>query len=142
MKSGVFSDEKCKKTVLALSNGKIVYKGYRPNLDEEAMCTMLVIHNKRTGKIKLVQAERWDVTPVLDRNLNIDPRLEVDKLATLNKQFGSKRVKRRTELREKMKISDESVKEILENTVSSKISLQLIADLGLTTLLTQFYTFF
>ena len=121
MKSGIYHDEKQGKTVLALSNGNIVYKGYRPNLNTEPMSTMLVIHNKKTGKIKLVQAERWDVAPVLDRNLNANQDVGVDKLAALNKQFGSKKVKRRTELHEKMKISGESVKELLEKTVSSKI---------------------
>lgn len=119
MMSCLYSDERCGETVLALSNGKIVYKGYRPSLDKEPMCTMLAIHKKRTGTIKLVRAERWDVAPVLDRNLNYDQSLEIDKIATLNKQFGSKKVKRRTELHEKMRISGESVKDLLEKTVSN-----------------------
>lgn len=120
MKCGIFSDEKCGKTVLALSNGKIVYKGYRPDVEKEPMCTMLAICDKITGKIKLIQAERWDVAPVLNRSLDNSQYLDNDKIATLNKQFGSKKVKRRTELHEKMKITGESVKELLEKTVSSK----------------------
>ena len=120
LKSSVFSDEKCGKTVLALSNQKIVYKGYRPNLEEEASCTMLVIHNKRTGKVKLVQAERWNVAPVLDRNLNIDNDLEVDKIARLNKQFGTEKAKRKIIKDEKSKSNDEFVKSILEKHASGK----------------------
>ncbi|XP_043463694.1 uncharacterized protein LOC122499416 [Leptopilina heterotoma] len=120
MKCGLFSSNKqCGKTVLALSNGKIVYKGYRPDVDKEPMCTMLAIRDKITGKIKLIQAERWNVAPVLNRNLNNDHYTDTDKIATLNKQFGSKKVKRKTELHEKMKISGESVKELLEKTVSN-----------------------
>lgn len=112
------TNKQCEKTVLALSNGKIVYKGYRPDVDKEPMCTMLAIRDKLTGKIKLIQAERWDVAPVLNRNLNNnDHYTDTDKIATLNKQFGSKKVKRKTELYEKMKISGESVKELLEKTV-------------------------
>lgn len=120
MKCGIFSNEQCEKTVLALSNGKIVYKGYRPNVDKEQMCTMLAIRDKITGKIKLIQAERWDVAPVLNRNLNNDNYASTDKIATLNKLFGSKKVKRKTELHEKTKISGDSVNELLEKTVSSK----------------------
>ncbi|KAJ8672907.1 hypothetical protein QAD02_004168 [Eretmocerus hayati] len=119
MECGVFKDEKKNKTVLALSNGQVVYKGYRPDLGKELTYTMLAIHNKRTGKIKLVQAERWDVAPVLDEHIDNSNHDDIDKLAELNKQFGSKKVKRRTEQYERMKVNVDSVKEQLEQTVSN-----------------------
>lgn len=107
--------------MLALSNGQIVYKGYKPNMDQDLMRTMLVLHNRRTGKVRLVQAERWQVTPILDKKLEADNTTTIDeKISMLNKQFGSKKVKRRTEQLEKMKVNVDFVKEQLEQTVLSK----------------------
>ncbi|XP_012273280.1 uncharacterized protein LOC105695866 isoform X2 [Orussus abietinus] len=118
MDCNLFYDERKKKTTLALSNGQVVYKGYKPNVDKELTYTMLAIHNKKTGKIRLVQAERWQVVPVLDTKLEIVEDTNTDKIAMLNKQFGSKRVKRRTEQFERMKVNVDSVKDRLEESVS------------------------
>lgn len=121
MSSGLYYDHKRKKTTLALSNGQIVYRGYKPDMSADLMRTMLVLHNKRTGKIRMVQMERWHVTPVLNGAAvddNIDK--EENKIAMLNKQFGSKRVKRRTEQYERLQVDVETIKEQLEQTVSSK----------------------
>ena len=125
MKCGLYKDEKKKKIVLAMSNGQVVYKGYRPDLDKELTYTMLAIHNKKTGKVRLIQTERWDVAPVLDEHVDNANDDEIDKTAALNKQFGSKKVRRRTEQYEKMKINLDNVKEQLEKTVSSKFLLHL-----------------
>ncbi|XP_031780208.1 uncharacterized protein LOC100117398 [Nasonia vitripennis] len=119
MKCGLYNDEKKKKTVLAMSNGQVVYKGYRPDLNKELTYTMLAIHNKKTGKVRLIQAERWDVAPVLDEHVDDTNDDNVDKTAELNKQFGSKRVKRRTEQYERMKVNVDNVKDQLEKTVSN-----------------------
>lgn len=124
MKCGLYTDEQKNKTVLAMSNGQVVYKGYRPDLSKEMTYTMLAIHNKKTGKVRLIQAERWDVAPVLDEHINNSPDDELDKTAALNKQFGSKKVKRRTEQYEKMKINVDNVKEQLEKTVSSEFDFE------------------
>ncbi|XP_043521671.1 uncharacterized protein LOC122534771 [Frieseomelitta varia] len=120
MSCGLFYDQNKKKTVLALSNGEIVYRGYKPDTSEDPMCTMLVLHNKRTGKVRLVQIERWQVAPVLEKSAIKDINSTVDdKVVTLNKEFGSKKIKRRIEQYEKLKVNVESVKEHLEQTVSN-----------------------
>lgn len=119
MKCGIYHDEKVKKNVLAMSNGQMVYKGYRPDLSRELNCTLMAIHNKKTGKVRLVQTERWNVAPVLDKYVEDNDDDGIDKTAALNKQFGSKKMKRRTEQYEKMKINPENVKDQLELTVSS-----------------------
>ncbi|KAK1128821.1 hypothetical protein K0M31_019965 [Melipona bicolor] len=120
MSCGLFYDQNKKKTVLALSNGEIVYRGYKPDTSEDPMCTMLVLHNKRTGKVRLVQIERWQVAPVLENPAVEDINSAVnDKIVTLNKEFGSKKAKRRIEQYEKLKVNVESVKEHLEQTVSN-----------------------
>ncbi|XP_043667245.1 uncharacterized protein LOC122628737 isoform X3 [Vespula pensylvanica] len=93
MSCGLFYDKQKEKKLLALSNGQIVYKGYTPDNKQQFMQTMLVLHNKKTGKIRLVQAERWS--------------------------FGSKKVKRKTEQFERMKINVNAVKDDLEKTVSN-----------------------
>ncbi|KAL6264944.1 hypothetical protein P5V15_005040 [Pogonomyrmex californicus] len=120
MSCGLYRDQKNDKTVLALSNGHIVYKGHRPDCKKESTRTMLVLHNKKTGKVRLFEAERWQVTPVLEKPDVEDNKNDVDeKIIILNKQFGSKKVKRRTEQFEKLKVNVDSVKEQLEKTVSN-----------------------
>lgn len=120
MSCGLFHDQKDDKTVLALSNGHIVYKGYRPDCEEKTR-TMLVLHNKRTGKVRLFEAERWQVTPVLEKPDVEDDKDDIDaKNIILNKQFGSKKVKRRTEQFERLNLNIDSVKEELEKSVLSK----------------------
>ncbi|KYM99324.1 PREDICTED: uncharacterized protein LOC108776851 [Cyphomyrmex costatus] len=116
---GLYREQKNNKTVLALSNGHIVYKGYRPDCKKESIRTLLVLHNKRTGKARLFEMERWEVTPVLDKSEDEDNNSDIDKIMILNKQFGSKKVKRRTEQYEKLQVNVESVKEDLEKAVSS-----------------------
>lgn len=118
MSCGLFYDQGKKKRTLALSNGQIVYRGYKPDTGQDLMRTMLVLHNKKTGTVRLVQAERWQVTPVLEKPVISESDVTTDqKISILNKQFGSKRVKRRTEQLEKMRVNVESVKEQLEQTV-------------------------
>ncbi|XP_012231582.2 uncharacterized protein Polr1E [Linepithema humile] len=120
MSCGIFHDQKEGKTILALSNGHIVYKGHRPDTTQESTRTMLVLHNKRTGKIRLFEAERWQVTPILDKPSVEDNKNDIyEKTIILNKQFGSKKVKRRTEQFEKLKVNVDSVKDQLEKTVSN-----------------------
>ncbi|XP_071557903.1 DNA-directed RNA polymerase I subunit RPA49 [Temnothorax nylanderi] len=120
MSCGLFHDQKDDKTVLALSNGHIVYKGYRPDCEKESTRTMLVLHNKRTGKVRLFEAERWQVTPVLEKPGVGDSKDNAEEnTIILNKQFGSKKVKRRTEQFEKLKVNVDSIKEQLEKTVSN-----------------------
>ncbi|XP_043276113.1 DNA-directed RNA polymerase I subunit RPA49-like [Venturia canescens] len=119
MDCGVYYDKKKQNTVLAMSNGQIVYKGYRPDSEKELTYTMLAIHSKRTGKIKLIQAERWEVAPVLDKQVQIDETLSnTEKIGALNKQFGSKKIKRRTELHERLRINISSAQEQLEKSVA------------------------
>ncbi|XP_003399797.1 uncharacterized protein LOC100645462 [Bombus terrestris] len=120
MSCGLFYDQNKKKTMLAMSNGQIVYRGYKPDTSQDLMRSMLVLRNRRTGKVRLVQVERWQVTPVLEKPAVEDNKgFEDDKIAKLNKQFGSKKVKRRTEQYERLKVNVESVKEQLEQTVSN-----------------------
>lgn len=114
-----------------MSNGQIVYRGYKPDTSQDLMRSMLVLRNRRTGKVRLVQVERWQVTPVLEKPaVEENKGAEDEKIAKLNKQFGSKKVKRRIEQYERLKVNVESVKEQLEQTVSSKeLSLQMFYDI-------------
>lgn len=120
MKVGLFRDpNKDNKTLLAMSNGKMVYKGYRPDPDQEMTYTMLAIRNKVTNKVRLVKAERWMLGPVLDKEPESSEVLGTNKINTLNKQFGSKKARRRTEQYEKMKVDDDTAKEYLEKSIAS-----------------------
>lgn len=123
MQVGLFRDpQENNKTLLSMSNGQMVYKGYRPDQTKEHTYTMLAMRNKTTGKVKLIQAERWLLGPVLDKEANTDDVLDKDRiihLNALNKQFGSKKAKRRTEQYEKMQVNAEDVKEDLEKSVAN-----------------------
>ena len=112
MSTGLFYDPKKQKTMVALSNGQIVYRGYKPDTSQDLMRTMLVLHNRKTGKVRLVQVERWQVNAVLGKPIADNKKSADDEnIATLNKQFGSKKAKRITEQYERMKINVDSVKE-------------------------------
>ncbi|XP_078050199.1 uncharacterized protein LOC144476819 [Augochlora pura] len=118
MDCGLFYDPQKSRRTLALSNGQIVYRGYKPNTSQDLMRTMLVLHNKKTGKVRMVHVERWQMTPVLEKPvIDNGSTTTVEKVTMLNKQFGSKKVKRRTEQLEKMKVNVDFVKEQLEQTV-------------------------
>lgn len=117
---GLFRD-KNEETVLAMSNGQSVYKGTRPTFDEQPLRTMLLLHNKVTGKARLLEAERWLVCPVLDKpTVDKDTDDTEEKIAILNKQFGSKQVRRKTEQFERMRMSVDAIKDQLEKSASSK----------------------
>lgn len=119
MSCGLYRDQKKNKSVLALSNGHIVYKGYKPDPKEQLTRTLILLHNKRTGKVRLVEAEKWQVSPVLQKPVIEENKNDTEKkIATLNKQFGSKKVKRKTERYEKMQLDVSSVQEQLEKSVS------------------------
>ncbi|KAI4500073.1 hypothetical protein M0802_004943 [Mischocyttarus mexicanus] len=117
---GLFHDKQKNKKLLAVSCREMVYKGYKPDDKQQLMRTMLVFHNKRTGKVRLVEAERWSVNAVLDKQVVKNSTNTGDeRIALLNKQFGSKKAKRKTEQYERMKINVDAVKDDLEKTVSN-----------------------
>ncbi|KAH0945216.1 hypothetical protein HN011_011714 [Eciton burchellii] len=122
MSCGLFHDETKDKTLLALSNGQTVYKGYKPDSEKDSR-TMLVLHNKKTGKVRLVEAEQWQVNPVLEMAINEENNIEnndmendIEKIdqTTLNK-FKSRKSVRRAELSKF--INDDDEKGELEETV-------------------------
>lgn len=121
MSCGIFHDQKKNKTILALSNGQMVYKGYKPDSKEQLTRKMLLLYNKNTGKIRLIETKLWHVSPVFQKPVTEkNENSTEDKIATLNKQFGSKRVKRRTEEYEKFKKAVNTMKDQLEKSALSK----------------------
>ncbi|CAD6217859.1 GSCOCG00011397001-RA-CDS [Cotesia congregata] len=116
MKCGLFYDEREKKSLLGISNNHVVYKGHRPK--NQLTYPMLAIHNKKTGKIKLIQAERWLVFPTTKKQLISNKNNEDNQNNLLNKEFGSKKVKRRTIQNSKMQVSIDAVQDQLAETVS------------------------
>ncbi|XP_074099984.1 uncharacterized protein LOC141528046 [Cotesia typhae] len=116
MKCGLFYDEREKKPLLGISNNHVVYKGHRPK--NQLTYPMLAIHNKKTGNIKLIQAERWLVFPTTKKQLISNKNSEDNQNNLLNKEFGSKKVKRRTIQNSKMQISIDAVQDQLAETVS------------------------
>lgn len=120
LECGFFHDKKENRKVLAVSNGRVVYKGYKPDPDKQMTQTYIAIHNKNTGKIRMIQTERWNLVPVLDR-LVMKEHDETDqaKIVRLNKLFGSKKSIRKTELYERMQINVESMKDQLKQSAEN-----------------------
>lgn len=102
-----------------MSNDNLVYKGIRPEHNKEMTYTMLAVHNKKTGKIRLIQAERWHVSPVLAQNIDLNIG-EKNMLYELNSQFAIKKVQRKTEQRQKMNIDVNDTKDDYELKAASK----------------------
>uniref|UniRef100_A0A6M2DJV2 Putative dna-directed rna polymerase i subunit rpa49 n=1 Tax=Xenopsylla cheopis TaxID=163159 RepID=A0A6M2DJV2_XENCH len=85
--------------------------------------TMLAIKNKKTNKIRLIEINKCNLAPILKDSLdmNLEHKSKKEMLSILNKTFGSKRTKRRTEIREHMAINVEEVKEQLEKTIQKTV---------------------
>lgn len=96
----------------------MVYKGSKPDSEKELLNTMIGIYNKKTGKVRLVSCEHWELAPVLGKITQTRTDFHDGAIAALSKEFGSKKVKRRTEQYEKMQIDIDSVKEKLESIVA------------------------
>jgi len=127
MSCGLFHDETKDKTLLALSNEQITYKGYKPDSEKDSVRTMLVLHNKKTGKVRLVEAERWQVTPVLEMPINEENNMQNNDIKEKDKKieevilnkFKSKKSVRKSELFKNSKVNNDT-KEELEETVLGK----------------------
>lgn len=71
---------------------------------------------------------KCNLVPVLKDSLDmqLQHKSKKEMLSLLNKTFGSKRTKRRTELKEHMAVNVDEIKEQLEKTIQSKISLKFV----------------
>lgn len=91
--------------------------------DDEFYNNCLLILDKNTGKMKLIQIDQCTVRPVLLKDCQVNTSFvsaSESSVLELNKQFGSKRTKRLTEQRERLTMNIEAVKDQLEETVTGK----------------------
>ncbi|GLV39617.1 RNA polymerase I subunit E [Carabus blaptoides fortunei] len=120
LQCAAYLNPKTNKTVMALATNKMLYTGEEDT--ENNLCyTLLTIRNKKTNKIRLVpvnmvslNVEMPKINALLDNTLN-NSQISV---RDLNKQFGSKKTKRRTEQMERMKLNVSNVEEELKQTVA------------------------
>jgi len=127
MSCDLFHDETKNKTLLALSNGHTVYKGYKPNTENNSIRTMLVLHNKKTGKVRLIEAERWQVSTQIKTPINENNNMENHDMEKKDeeseqielKKFKSRKSLRNSELSKNIEFNND-VKKELEETISSK----------------------
>ncbi|KAJ3665716.1 hypothetical protein Zmor_001198 [Zophobas morio] len=115
-----------KTTIVGVATKNILYTGEITKDDETADLNnrFLLISNRKTGKVRLVAVDTAVVTPqcqpkkssdVTDSS-TLNPN---NSISQLNKEFGSKKIKRITEQRERLKMNIEDVQEQLEQTVAS-----------------------
>ncbi|KAL3275820.1 hypothetical protein HHI36_020564 [Cryptolaemus montrouzieri] len=112
---------KSNKKLLAAYTNKMLYLG-EIGSEEDLQYNFLVIRNHKSNKVRLVNLDHVSLKPCINRvNGLADSSITNEKITTseLNKQFGSKRTKRNTEQKERLKLDIENVKEQLEQTVSA-----------------------
>lgn len=109
--------------LVGVENEKMLYMGKVE--EDEIHNNYLMVHNKNTGKIMLLQVDKATASPVVYKKENIlsSPVASnrLSSVADLHKQFGSKATKRLTEQRERLTMNIDAVKDQLEKTVSGKI---------------------
>ncbi|KAJ8977976.1 hypothetical protein NQ317_008169 [Molorchus minor] len=118
LKSAVYKT-KDKKTVVGVANNNMIYTGIVDNKND-LYNNFILIHNRKNGKVRLIQTDCCTVSPILEKNniLDISTKSANNSVSELNKQFGSKKTKRNTEQQERLKMNIDTVKEQLERTVS------------------------
>lgn len=92
--------------------------------DDESYNNFILVHNKRKGKIRLVQVDHCIASPkIMNKNFSSSPIISKTEssLSDLHKEFGSKATKRLTEQRERLTMNIDAVKDQLERTVSGKL---------------------
>lgn len=111
---------------VAAATENMIYHG--PVNRDELFNTFVAIRNKKKNKIRLVAVDHVTLSPLFKGQedlLNTTTGTTELTTSELNKQFGSKRIKRQTEQRERMKMDIENVKEQLEQTVADvKVDVQ------------------
>lgn len=110
-------------TVVAVENLK-THILYASDVDrkENLLTPFICVHNKRTNKMRLVQSDVVTLAPYFKKNednLNITVTDYQKSTSELNKEFGSKRSKAKTEQNERLKMNIDVVKEQLERTVAN-----------------------
>ncbi|KAJ8925362.1 hypothetical protein NQ315_009192 [Exocentrus adspersus] len=110
------------KRIAGVTNGSLLYTGLI-DTDNDLYNNFLLVHNKVTGKVRLIQVDCCTVSACLDKKNNnimdVSEASASNSITELNKQFGSKRSKRSTEQRERLNMDINTVKEQLEETVSN-----------------------
>ncbi|XP_067012286.2 DNA-directed RNA polymerase I subunit RPA49 isoform X1 [Anabrus simplex] len=104
------------------STDGIVYKGSEAPHDTKICRTLMAIRNKKTNNIRLIEVDSVQLAPVLpdddQKEANVSALQDDIGLSTLHKTFGSKRIKRRTELRERMLFEVETMANQLNEAAS------------------------
>ncbi|XP_026474098.1 uncharacterized protein LOC113377873 [Ctenocephalides felis] len=102
-------------------SNNIMYKGIVEHFQNTV--TMMAIKNKKTNKVRLIEMNKCNLVPVLKDSLDmqLQHKSKKEMLSLLNKTFGSKRTKRRTELKEHMAVNVDEIKEQLEKTIQTTV---------------------
>ncbi|RZB66621.1 DNA-directed RNA polymerase I subunit RPA49-like, partial [Asbolus verrucosus] len=107
-------------TIVAAATNEILYTGSINRDDDDSVNRFLLISNKKTGKVRLVPVDIAILAPQLNQKEgDVVDNANANSLNILNKEFGSKRIKRITEQRERLKMNINDVKEQLEKTVEA-----------------------
>ncbi|XP_031331747.1 uncharacterized protein LOC116162283 [Photinus pyralis] len=82
--------------------------------------TFIGICNKKKTKIRLIAADFATLSPRFDESRELNKSIErlQSTHSQINKSFGSKRAKKKTEQQERMKVDIEAIKDQLEKTVA------------------------
>lgn len=119
----LMDDTTKRKTAVAALDG-LLYAS-EENIDN-LLKTVLLIRDKSTGKVRLIESNTADMKPILQINTKV---LQDTSLLELSRKFGSKKQKKQMEQKEKFKVKTEIVTEqmlnITENISEEKLDMTL-----------------
>ncbi|XP_008196560.2 DNA-directed RNA polymerase I subunit RPA49 [Tribolium castaneum] len=118
LKTAIFRENR--DTIVAAASKKLLYTGrVSGDQDQDLHKRFLLISNRRTGKVRLVAVDSVILSPQFpEKNRGSISEKNVNSVNKLHKAFGSKKIKRITEQRERMKMNIDDVREQLEQTVA------------------------
>ncbi|XP_044264258.1 DNA-directed RNA polymerase I subunit RPA49-like [Tribolium madens] len=133
LKTAIFKQNQA--TIVAIASPKLLYTGnVTRDKDQDLHKRFLVISNRRTGKVRLVAVDTVLLTPQFaQRSSDTTSVKNANSVNKLNKAFGSKKIKKITEQRERMTMNIDDVREQLEQTVAGielDESAPLVAQIG------------
>jgi hypothetical protein len=124
MPVGLYRKNKKTSIVAAATEDSLYTGSINREEDKDANNHFLLAFNKKTGKVRLIAVDKTTMTNNFNPTVNnvVESRTIFDfntSLNNLNKAFGSKKVKRITEQKERLKMNIDNIKEQLEQTVAN-----------------------
>ncbi|XP_047112317.1 uncharacterized protein LOC124789066 [Schistocerca piceifrons] len=120
LKCGVYRDKKTGERIVAVASESRVYFGSPASASSKLCRTLLAIRNKQTNKVRLVEVESVNLSPIVQSEKPAAKEMQnLQAYTKLSRTFGSKRAKRSVEQREAMQLEVEHMEHQLSQALST-----------------------